>query len=241
MKPIVIFGIGDFGALMHFYLTTDSSFKVAGFAVDKTFKNKEEFCGLKVVDFSEVEKYFPPQDYSMFIAIGYPDFNNIRTARFLEAQQKGYQLINYISSKATLPPNFKLGANSCILENNIIQPFVMIGDNVIVWSGCHIGHHSQIENNCFLAPCVTLAGRVTIKENSFIGINVTIKDFVTIEKNNIIGAGALVLKDTIDSGVYIGSPARFTQRIHELKTKYTVAHRLKRLTLSEVHIHENTF
>lgn len=84
----------------------------------------------------------------------------------------------------------------------MIQPYSRIGNNVIVWSGNHLGHHSVIEDNCFIASQAVVSGNVRIGGNSFVGVNATIRDNLKVGKYNLIGAGAVILKDTLDYEVY---------------------------------------
>ena len=44
-----------------------------------------------------------------------------------------------------------IGENTFIFEANVVQPGVTVGDNVVLWSGNHIGHDSVIEDHCFIA------------------------------------------------------------------------------------------
>ncbi len=90
------------------------------------------------------------------------------------------------------------------MENNVVQPFARIGRNVIVWSGNHIGHHSTIEDHCFIASHAVISGSVTIGEGSFVGVNATIRDNVTVGRHNVLGAGTLILANTSDDGVFMG-------------------------------------
>jgi len=201
-KKIVIFGPGDFGQVVHFYLTHDSLYKVVAFtAHEDKIKNRELF-GLPVIPFEDLEKQYPPSEYSMFIAIPYTNLNQTRAKVFEEAKQKGYQLISYINSKAVVWEDIEIGENCFILENNVIQPYVKIGDDVIIWSGNHIGHHSIIKNHCFIASHVVISGKVTIGPYCFLGVNSTIRDGINIASKNVIGAGAVILKDTRENEVY---------------------------------------
>ncbi len=70
-----------------------------------------------------------------------------------------------------------------------------------LWSGNHIGHHSVIEDDVFLASHVVVSGGVRIGQGSFVGVNVTIRDRVTIGRQCVLGAGALVLEDQPDFSV----------------------------------------
>src|SRR3989304_6071732 len=180
MKPVVIFGTGDIAELAHFYLANDSGFRVEAFTVDGEYLSSREFCSLPAVPFEEVERVYPPGQFDMFVALSYAKLNAVRAAKCREAKDKGYRLISYISSKATVWPGFSAGENCFILEDNTIQPFAMIGNNVTLWSGNHIGHHSEIHNHCFIASHVIVSGGVEIGESGFIGVNVTLGDPVKI-------------------------------------------------------------
>ena len=43
---------------------------------------------------------------------------------------------------------------------------------------------------------------MTIGERCFIGVNATFRDGVTVAPDCVIGAGALIMKDTVEGGVY---------------------------------------
>ena len=200
-QPIVIFGTGEIAELADFYFTHDSEFTVAGFTVDEEYLKATEFRGRPVVPFTRVAESFPPQTYRLFVAISYSGINDLRAAKVASARAAGYQLVSYVSSKATFFPELQIKENCFILEDNTIQPFVQIGANVTLWSGNHIGHHSVIENDVFIASHVVVSGGVRIGQGSFIGVNATLRDHVTIGKKCVIGAGALVLEDQPDFSV----------------------------------------
>jgi sugar O-acyltransferase (sialic acid O-acetyltransferase NeuD family) len=204
MKSLVVFGTTDAAELAHFYFTRDSEYKVAAFTVDAAFLKAESFCGLPVVPFEEIGVSHPPDQYELFVALGYSKLNQIRKEKYLAAKNCGYRLSSYISSKATLLNEGRVGSNCFILEDNTVQPFVTIGDNVTLWSGNHIGHHSTIRDHCFLASHIVVSGRVVIGESCFIGVNATLRDHITVGENSIIGAGTLLLASTEPGGVYMG-------------------------------------
>jgi len=117
----------------------------------------------------------------------------------------GYKLASYISSKATFLTELPIGENCFILEDNTIQPFVNIGNNITLWSGNHIGHHSVIRDHTFIASHVVVSGGVDIGEQCFLGVNATLRDHICIGPRCVIGAGALILSDTQPDGIYVGS------------------------------------
>ena len=203
MKPqqIIVFGTGEIAELADFYFTHDSEFEVVGFTVDGAYLKETEFRGRPVLPFERIEERFPPQRFGFFVAVSYARLNAVRTEKVAAARARGYRLVSYLSSRATVFPGFEPKENCFILEDNTIQPFASIGANVTLWSGNHIGHHSVIEDDVFLASQVVVSGGVRIGQGSFVGVNVTIRDHVTIGKQCVLGAGALVLENQPDFSV----------------------------------------
>lgn len=203
-KPLVIFGSGDLAELAHFYFSSDSDYRVVAFTLDKEYIEASECCGLPVVAFDEIAAEFPPAEHDMFVALSYSRLNQVRKEKYLAAKSHGYKITSYISSRASLLTEEPVGENCFILEDNTIQPFVTIGNNVTLWSGNHIGHHSTINDHSFIASHVVVSGGVEIGEQCFVGVNATLRDHITIGDRCVIGAGALILGDAEAEGVYIG-------------------------------------
>lgn len=201
---LVIFGTGDIAELAHTYFSTDSTFDVVAFTVDREFHKETTFCGLPVVPFEDVQRLYPAAEHAMFVALSYTRLNALRRDKFLAAKAMGYRLASYVSSRATVLNNGAVGENCFILEDNTVQPFVRIGDNVTLWSGNHIGHHSQIADHTFIASHVVVSGGCKIGEMCFIGVNATLRDHIEIGARCVIGAGALLLSNAADEGVYLG-------------------------------------
>lgn len=204
---VVIFGTGGFAQVAHFYLTHDSPHEVVAFTVDKEYMKDKELFGLPVVSFEDVKSKYPPDEFQMFIAIAYNNLNKTRADKYHQAKSKGYKLISYLNSKSVHWGNTEIGDNCFIFENQTIQPFVKIGNDVIIWSGNHIGHHSVIGDHCFITSHVVISGYAEIGPYCFLGVNSTLRDGVKVAPECIIGAGALILKDTVEKGVYRGRAA----------------------------------
>ena len=205
---IVIVGDGEFAEIAYEYFTYDSSYTVVAFAVEKQFITKDNLFGLPVIAFEEMDQLYSPKDYKVFTAITFTKFNRIRTRLYKEAKLKGYDFASYISSKAFVWRNAKIGENSFIFEDNTIQYNVEIGNNVVLWSGNHIGHRSKINDNCFLSSHVVVSGYCEVGENSFLGVNSTFVNNISIGKNSFVAAGALLTKNYGDNLFLKGSPAK---------------------------------
>ncbi|TFZ03820.1 acetyltransferase [Ramlibacter humi] len=201
-QPLVIFGTGDIAELASFYFDRDSPYEVAAFTVDGEYVKEPNFQGRPVVAFEEAARTFAPEQHAFFAALSYSKLNEVRKTKYLAGKALGYRVASYVSSRATVLNDHRIGEHAFILEDNTLQPFCSIGDNVTLWSGNHIGHHSRISDHCFLASHIVVSGGVEVGESSFIGVNVTIRDHVKVGARCVLGAGALVLADCEPEGVY---------------------------------------
>jgi sugar O-acyltransferase (sialic acid O-acetyltransferase NeuD family) len=207
MEKIVIFGDSKFAREYYTCFKYDSPYEVVAFTVDSRYLHQKSFNNLPVVPFETIESVYPPNQYKMFIAIGYQRLNELRAERYSQAKEKGYQLANYISSAAVILPGLKLGDNCAINANCVISSSAIIGNNVNVGPNTVIGHDSLIQDHCFIGIGTSISGLVTIKPYSFIGTGAVIRDNVQIGRSSIIGAGAVILENTPDKSVYIGKSA----------------------------------
>lgn len=207
LSKVVIFGILDTAELAHYYLENDSPYSVVAFTVNQEYLKEDTFKGLPVVPFEELEQHYPPSEYRLFAPMTGIKMNNVRKKIYEEGKAKGYEFISYVSSKATVCDN-EIGENCFILEDNTLQPFTKIGNNVVMWSGNHIGHHSIIDDHVFFTSHVVLSGHCFVKERAWFGVNSTIRDYTTIGEGCLIAMGAVVTKNTDDNGLYMGAPAK---------------------------------
>ncbi len=208
MAKVIIFGILDTAELAHFYLTHDSEHEVVAFAVNREYINEAaSFKGLPLVAFEDVETIFPPSEYHFFAPMTGRGMNKNRERVYLEAKAKGYPFISYISSKVTMFGN-EIGENCFILEDNTIQPFTTIGNNVVLWSGNHIGHHGRIDDHVFFTSHVVMSGHCHIGSYSFFGVNSTIRDYLNVAEGTLLGMASALYKDSEPWGVYIGNPPK---------------------------------
>jgi sugar O-acyltransferase (sialic acid O-acetyltransferase NeuD family) len=199
---VVVFGTGDFARIAEVYLRSDSEHDVVAFTVHEEYVGDGELSGLPVVPFESLEARYPPAEFAMFVAIGFSRVNKARREVYDACKARGYELVSYVSSRAMRSPQTEIGDNCFVFEANVIQPFVRLGNDVILWSGNHVGHDSTIGDHCFVASHAVISGNVTIGESCFVGVNATIRDGITIAPDCVIGAGALIMRDTKHGEVY---------------------------------------
>jgi len=201
-KKLIIVGDSAFAEIAYEYFTHDSNYEVVAFSVEKEYQSRSDIFGLPVVDFEILEEKFDTATHDVFVAVVYTQLNRLRARLASEAKAKGFGLASYISSKAFVWSNVKLGEHCFIFEDNTVQPFVRIEDNVVLWSGNHIGHHSVIKKHNFISSHVVVSGFCEIGENCFLGVNATVANNISIAKDTWVGPGVVISKDTEEGQLF---------------------------------------
>jgi sugar O-acyltransferase (sialic acid O-acetyltransferase NeuD family) len=214
---LVLVGDSLFGEIAYEYFTHDSPYDVVAFAAERKYRKRNELFGVPVVDFESLPDSYGPADHSVHVALTYTQLNRARARLAAAAKGLGYSLASYVSSAAFVWRNVEIGEHCFIFEDNVVQPFVTIGDCVVLWSGNHIGHHSRIRDNVFISSHVVVSGSVDIGENCFLGVNSTLVNDITIGRDTWLGPQVTVTRDAAPGSVF--RPARSElreQRSYEL-------------------------
>ncbi len=208
MSNLVIFGIGRGADVATRYFRDDSAHNIVAYTVDDSYIDRKEFLGRPVIPFSRIEKEIPPKQGHMFVLLGFQKMNGLREEKFTEAKRKGYTLESYVSSRIQGWEKPRFGENCFILEGNVFNYDVTVGNNVVMWSGNHVGDLSVIEDHVFISSQVVLSGEVRIGASSFLGVHATISNHVRVGAGCYIGANTLIVQDTAPGSVYVtkGTP-----------------------------------
>jgi len=196
-RKLVIAGDSAFAEVAYEYFQNDSRYDVVAFAVEREFLERDQLFGIPVVPFEELALRYPPQSHDVYAAIVYSGLNRLRTRLARAAKDAGYGLASYISSRAFVWRNVRIGEHCFIFEDNVVQPFVTVGN--------HIGHHSRINDNVFVSSHVVVSGFCEIGDNCFLGVNVAVANNVKIARDCWIGPGVVIGKNTKDGELYRSS------------------------------------
>jgi sugar O-acyltransferase (sialic acid O-acetyltransferase NeuD family) len=194
--PLLIVGDSSFAEIAHVYFGRDTDYEPVAFVVEDAYRTKEELAGLPVVPMSEVEHRFPAAETSFYTAIVYTQLNRLRARLYADMKSRGYAPASYVSEHAYIDSSATLGEHVFIFEDNTVQPFVTVEDNVVLWSGNHIGHHTTIARDVFISSHVVVSGHCTIGAASFLGVNSSIGNNVDLGEDNWLMPGVNILKST---------------------------------------------
>lgn len=101
-----------------------------------------------------------------------------------------------------------------VLPGTFVFPFSMVGHSSTVEKDCVlapyslVGHRSTLGQGSVMQPGATVAGSTSIGKFCILNLKCTILDKIKICDNVTIAAGAMVTKDIVEPGRYIGAPAR---------------------------------
>lgn len=116
----------------------------------------------------------------------------------------------FVGPFVEIQKDVKIGDNCKIQSHTFICELVELGDD------CFVGHGVVFINDLFAngGPAMgdkSLWKKTKVGKNVSIGSNATILP-VEICDNVVIGAGAVVTKNIIKSGVYVGNPAKLLKK-----------------------------
>jgi acetyltransferase-like isoleucine patch superfamily enzyme len=123
-----------------------------------------------------------------------------------------------------------IGDDVSIWSNTVVDYACRIGDRVKIHSNCYIAQYTEIEDDAFLAPGVTVANDLypgqsdsarvmagpVIGAGAQIGVNVTLLPYVRIGAGALVGAGSVVTHDLPAGCVAFGNPAIVRGRVDAL-------------------------
>jgi acetyltransferase-like isoleucine patch superfamily enzyme len=124
----------------------------------------------------------------------------------------------------------EIGDDVSVWRNSVIDYGCRIGDRVKIHSNCYLAQYTEILDDAFLAPGVTVANDLYpgqaesarlmsgpfVGAGAQIGVNVTLLPYVRIGNGCLIGAGSVVTHDVPPGTVAFGNPARVRGRVADL-------------------------
>ena len=211
MTGVIIFGIRENSEVLAYYIKKDSGRRLIGFAVDGKYLKEDQFSGCPVIAYEDLKSNQKKiESFEIMAPLSPEGMNRKRETIFNRIKQDGFKLGSYISSRANVYVE-EVGENTFILEGNVIQPFVKVGNNVLLWSGNHIGHHTTLADHVTVTSHVVVSGRCSICSYSYLGVNSTIRDGLTLAEGTFLAMGANLNVNTEPWSVYRGEVATRTK------------------------------
>lgn len=167
-------------------------------------KNLKFSLGFKVIGKSN-EAIRHINDFDIFVGIG----NNAIRKKIQETLEvEGARIPTLIHPNATIGEQVEVGSGTAVMAGVVINCCSQIGKGCIINTGATIDHDTLLEDFVHISPGAHLAGRVKIGQGAWVGIGSVVSNNIKINSNCIVGAGSVVVRDIIETGTYVGVPAR---------------------------------
>ncbi|MFJ7974834.1 acetyltransferase [Peribacillus sp. NPDC096379] len=160
--------------------------------------------GIEVIGTSDKDIDYV-DDYEIFVGIGN---NAIRKNLHEKLETVGASIPVLIHPNAVIGEQVEIGIGTAVMAGAVVNCCTKIGRGCIINTGSTVDHDNNIEDFAHVSPGVHIAGAVKVGRGSWLGIGSIVSNNVNICGGCKIGAGAVVIKDITEPGVYVGAPVR---------------------------------
>ena len=198
-RKVIIIGAGGHGKVIA-DIVVRAGDDLLGFLDDD--QTKDSLAGFPVLGtVAEASRW---QDAFFVVAIGEPDIRE----RIVESMPwaRWYTAIHSTAIVSQLETT--IGEGSMIMAGAIISPGVTVGRHCILNTGSIVEHNTVLEDYVRVSVAAKTGGDVFIGKSTWVGIGASVNNCISICPGCMLGAGAVVVKNVTEPGVYCGIPAR---------------------------------
>lgn len=205
MPKIFIYGTGGFAREVALILWENGDFNRFGGFVDlditisklgsQTIMNKPVLTEDQFLSLSES---------SLVIGVGAPHIRE-KIVRSLPANTH-YESVIHHSVK--INPWINIGNGSVICAGSILTVNISLGAHTHLNLDTTIGHDVSAGDYFTTAPSVNVSGECKFGDRVYLGTGSATRQGLNIANDVVVGMGAMLVKSAIDSGTYVGIPAK---------------------------------
>ncbi len=204
-KDLIIVGASGFGRevawLVERINEVNETWNILGFIDDNIEMHGKEVGGYPVLGGSNVVDLHTDAWY--VCAIG-----SSKIRKKVIDKLGNVKFATLIDPSVLMSNRVQIGEGTIICAHTIITVDIMIGKHVIINLDCTIGHDAEIGDFVTLYPSVNVSGITQVGKCSELGTGTQIIQGKSIGDNVIVGAGAVVVKDIVEPGTYVGVPVK---------------------------------
>lgn len=198
---VAIFGTGGFArevaCVLHDLGRGDRI--VAFHEPDEVFKSRE-LLGVPV----RPQSAFDPNHQRAVIGIGNPGIRE-KVASELPPETIFETLVH---PTAVMSQWVELGEGSVICAGAVLTCQITIGKHCHLNLNTTVGHDCTFGDFCTVAPGTNISGNVDFGTRVDVGTQAAFRQHLRICDDAIIGMGAVVVRDIVEPGTYVGVPAK---------------------------------
>ena len=206
--PVLIVGAGGHAKVVFELIAQDPQYRVVGL-IDN-FRSGTAF-GVPILGADRDLPHLRQTGINqVFVAIG---DNKRRLTLGRELQKEGFEIINAISSAATISRSAHIGVGVAIMSGAVLNADCRIDDFAVINSAAIIDHDCHIGEGAHVAPGCALAGNVKLGREAFLGTGTSVIPGISVGDGTIVGAGACLVRDLPANIIAMGVPARIVREV----------------------------
>ncbi|WP_270370143.1 acetyltransferase [Aerococcus urinaeequi] len=202
MSDLIIIGAGGHGRVISDIADMLNRYNNIYFMDD--YSNLENINGKKNLGSLKLLKIFK-DSAEIFVAIG---DNQIRENILTNLLIQNYKIATLIHPKSIISDNVSIGVGTVIMGGVAINNSTKIGLGSIINTNSSVDHDCVIGDYVHISPGTNIAGTTVINNNVWLGVGVSVINNIFINKDIVVGAGGVIVNDLLESGLYIGIPAK---------------------------------
>jgi len=200
-NAVAIFGTGGFArevaCLLHDLGRGD---RIASFHEPDEVFEARDLLGVPV----RPQSAFDPTRHRAIIGIGNPAIRE-KVARELPQETNFDTLVH---PNVVMSQWVDVGEGSVICAGTVLTCQITIGRHCHLNLNTTVGHDCSFGDFCTIAPGTNISGNVDFGTRVDVGSQAAFRQHLTICDDVVIGMGAVVVKDIVQPGTYVGVPAK---------------------------------
>jgi sugar O-acyltransferase (sialic acid O-acetyltransferase NeuD family) len=210
MKNIVVIGGGGHARVVISLINKLPDYRLLGFTDIVT--KKDILSAPYLGDDGVLESVLREHDQCCAaLGIGNTMISNLRLERAKALVEMGFELPVLISPTSVINEDVDIGEGTVVCDSAVVMTGTRVGMACILNTDCLIDHECHVGDGVHLAPASVLCGGVKVRELAMIGAGAVVIQGLEVAERCLVGAGTTVTKDLVESGVYVGTPARKIQ------------------------------
>jgi len=206
-NKLIGFGAGGHSKVILDIIKIRNEYSILGL-IDKNYKKIKKIGQIPVLgDDKKLIYYFNKGIRNIYIGVSDIKESTKNKKIFNYLYKIGFNVINIIHPTSIISSKSKIGIGCRFFAGSIVNPNVVIGNNVLINTGTIIEHDCKISDHVQIGPGTNLAGEVEVGEGTIIGIGVNIINKIKIGKYSYIAAGSVVTRNVKNNTLVAGTPA----------------------------------
>lgn len=198
---VAIFGTGGFArevaCILH---DLGRGERIAAFHEPDDVFQPRDLLGVPVRPQSE----FDPAKQRAVVGIGNPSIRH-KVVGELPARTRFETLIH---PTVVMSQWVEIGEGTIICAGSVLTCQITIGKHCHINLNTTVGHDCVLGDFCTVAPGTNISGNCTFGSRIDVGTQAALRQNVTICDDVMIGMGAVVVRDIVEAGTYVGIPAK---------------------------------